>query len=418
MNLNIIGLILILSISNTMALDGQNLYQKYNCPSCHGVDGNKTITFDYPKIAGQNKNYLIKQLKSLKSGQRNNSHSPTMTVMMQKVTELEIEAIATWLATLAIKADPNIPINPKGKFLYQNKTCFACHGKNAKKPFHPDYPILAGQHKKYTITQMQDIKDGSRNNDYALAMKGIMYSVTQQDMKDIAEWLATLGEKVSAETTDIEPIDIYANIITPWNKKNYELRKALKIKPDLANGKILYEVCATCHSEHGWGKKDGTFPQIAGQHYTVLLKQLADIRAKNRDNPTMYPFSVSEEFGSVKALADVSGYISKLLMNPENGLGTGDDLKYGKKLYLKQCASCHGEKGQGDKKNYYPRLQGQHYEYMLRQIRWIKAGKRRNANIRMMRNIEKFSERDLKAVIDYISRLKPYKGRMGVKTVK
>ncbi len=69
---------------------------------------------------------------------------------------------------------------------------------------------------------------------------------------------------------------------------------------------------------------------------------------------------------------------------------------------------CHGENGEGSNEKFYPpRIQGQHYEYLLRQYVWIKEGKRRNANPDMMKQIEWMTERDTKAVLDYVSRQKP-----------
>ena len=52
-----------------------------------------------------------------------------------------------------------------------------------------------------------------------------------------------------------------------------------------------------------------------------LIKQLADIREGNRDNPTMYPFALPRAIGGAQALADVVAYMEKLPMNPENGKG-------------------------------------------------------------------------------------------------
>lgn len=80
-----------------------------------------------------------------------------------------------------------------------------------------------------------------------------------------------------------------------WLEKGGERDEALKLKPDLENGVDVYEVCAACHLTEGWGTKEGTFPQLAGQLKGVLIKQLADIREGNRDNPTMYPFALPEE---------------------------------------------------------------------------------------------------------------------------
>jgi cytochrome c553 len=194
-----------------------------------------------------------------------------------------------------------------------------------------------------------------------------------------------------------------------WNATGGEKDEAMSLEPDLENGMELYEVCAACHLTEGWGTKDGTFPQLAGQHRDVLIKQLADIRAKNRDNPTMYPFALPESIGDAQALADVTAYIETLPMNPDNGVGPGTDLDHGRKLFDDNCVKCHGDHGQGNAEKYYPRIEGQHYAYMLRQFEWIRDGKRRNANPDMVKQIQGFSDKDMTAVIDYVSRLKPPK---------
>ena len=76
-----------------------------------------------------------------------------------------------------------------------------------------------------------------------------------------------------------------------WNAAGGEKNEALTKKGDAKAGEEGYETCGACHLPSGAGRPDGTFPQLAGQHTTVLIKQMADIRAGLRDNPTMYPFA-------------------------------------------------------------------------------------------------------------------------------
>jgi cytochrome c553 len=205
-------------------------------------------------------------------------------------------------------------------------------------------------------------------------------------------------------------IGITASGVTlAWNEGGGEQDEALHLTPDLKNGRDVYEVCAACHLTEGWGTEDGTFPMLAGQHKGVLIKQLADIRARNRDNPTMYPFALPESIGDAQALADVVAYIQTIPMNPAPGLGDGTDLALGEQLYKDNCVKCHGATGEGDPVKFYPRIQGQHYKYMLRQFEWIRDGKRRNANPDMVKQIQSFSDKDMRAVIDYTARIKPPK---------
>ncbi len=195
-----------------------------------------------------------------------------------------------------------------------------------------------------------------------------------------------------------------------WNSEGGEKSVAMTLKPDRENGIEIYEVCSACHLLEGWGRTDGTFPQLAGQSREVLIKQLADIRALNRDNPTMYPFALPESAGDEQALADVTAYIATLPMNPENGKGPWNSLfpefAQGEKLYKDNCVECHGDHGEGMPDKFYPRIEGQHYAYMLRQFEWIRDGKRRNANPDMVKQIKGFSDKDMQMVINWVSRVK------------
>lgn len=186
-----------------------------------------------------------------------------------------------------------------------------------------------------------------------------------------------------------------------------ELQQALRLTPDVKNGKQVYALCATCHYHNGWGKADGSFPVIAGQHRQVLIKQMADIRSGKRKNPTMFPFIDSATIGGVQAIADVTAYIASLPPDPSPGLGPGKHLDEGKSMYQTHCVTCHGNQGSGNAERFYPRLRGQHYAYLLRELRWIKSGFRHNADPAMLAQLVELDDKDLMLLADYISRIPP-----------
>ena len=192
-----------------------------------------------------------------------------------------------------------------------------------------------------------------------------------------------------------------------WNAQEGEKIEALKLKGDKKNGQEAYEVCGACHLPSGAGRPDGTFPQLAGQHTTVLIKQMADIRAGLRDNPTMYPFAAT--LTDPQELADVSAYIESLCIPTEHGKYEGADaavqIAKGKELYEKQCLECHGKNGEGDKAKFYPVIAGQHYKYLLRQMTEIRDGHRRNANPDMVKVIKPYTNDQLVAISAYQSSL-------------
>jgi cytochrome c553 len=186
-----------------------------------------------------------------------------------------------------------------------------------------------------------------------------------------------------------------------------EYEEVLTLTPDLENGRKVYLTCAVCHRPEGWGTRDGNYPQIAGQIHSVIIKQLADIRARNRDNPLMYPFSVPRILGGSQSIADVAAYVAQLPMQPNNGVGPGVDLQLGEQLYKDNCVKCHGDRGQGDEKEHMPAIAGQHYRYLMRQFNLIRLGRRKNADSKMVKQIEGFTPREQSAVLDYASRLRP-----------
>lgn len=106
-----------------------------------------------------------------------------------------------------------------------------------------------------------------------------------------------------------------------WKATAAEALEALNLLGDVEEGEEIYTVCAACHQPTGWGDPLGVFPQLAGQHTTVLIKQISDIRAGNRDNPTMYPFAMQIE--GAQDIRDVCAYIQTLKMNPKPRIGPG-----------------------------------------------------------------------------------------------
>jgi len=186
-----------------------------------------------------------------------------------------------------------------------------------------------------------------------------------------------------------------------------EIERALTLEPDTAKGLEIYRTCAECHGPEGWGLESALIPQLAGQHRKVVIKQLADIRAGNRESVVMAPYATLELIGGAQSIADVAGYIDSLEMSVDTGKGPGSDLELGAGLYRDNCARCHGPAGEGDGEAFVPRIQAQHYEYLVRQFEAIRDGRRHNSNPEMVTQIRSFDARQTRAVLDHVSRLEP-----------
>ncbi len=182
----------------------------------------------------------------------------------------------------------------------------------------------------------------------------------------------------------------------------------LRFTPNLENGARVYEVCESCHLPDGWGNEDGVYPQLAGQHASVLMQQLLDIRDGSRENPAMYPFVQERTIGGYQNLADVVAYISTLPMMRRHGQGewTRSTIEYaeGERLFNEKCIVCHGVQAEGNSENRTPRLQGQHYAYLARQAGLISSNQRQ-ADPGMTAVAKTLSRDDISKVMNYISRI-------------
>lgn len=77
-----------------------------------------------------------------------------------------------------------------GKTLYTAKGCMACHGPDGKTPIMPLYPKLAGQNAPYLVAQLKDFKSQKRKSGQSALMWGMAATLSEADMKAIADYLS------------------------------------------------------------------------------------------------------------------------------------------------------------------------------------------------------------------------------------
>jgi cytochrome c553 len=187
-------------------------------------------------------------------------------------------------------------------------------------------------------------------------------------------------------------------------KPDADLIATLHHRADPERGQEAFRVCRGCHLEDGSAAGDAVIPLLAGQQSTVLIKQVLDIRTGRRHNPKMFPFT-DEMLVENNDVADIAAYLSELPHPGKNLVGSGENLERGKTLYLKDCALCHGDQGEGDGPRFYPGVAGQHYPYLVRQAMDIRDETRNNAYPEMVRVLNGYSNEDIAAVSDYMSRM-------------
>lgn len=180
---------------------------------------------------------------------------------------------------------------------------------------------------------------------------------------------------------------------------------------DPNKGKVLSEPCAACHNADG-NSAAGIYPKIAGQHEQYLIKVLKDYRAGEdgkRYEPTMAGMTASL---SDQDIEDLAAYFSKQKMSPgatpESLLTLGQAIYRGGNITsgVPACIACHGPVGTGNDLASFPRLSGQHAEYIANALKSYKEGKRKGNTADIMHDVVKhMTNEEIEAVSSYVSGL-------------
>ncbi|MDH0866889.1 c-type cytochrome [Mitsuaria sp. GD03876] len=184
--------------------------------------------------------------------------------------------------------------------------------------------------------------------------------------------------------------------------------QAAAAKPDLTKGQaISSQVCAACHTADG-SRGSPANPIIAGQHADYLAKQLHEFKSGKRKNAVMSGMAAPLSDDDIRNVA--AFYASK---GAKPGFAKNKELiALGEKIYrggiadkqVPACAGCHSPNGAGIPAQY-PRLGGQHGDYTEAQLTAFRAGGRPNSP-QMLAIAAKMSDREIKAVSDYIAGLR------------
>jgi len=184
-----------------------------------------------------------------------------------------------------------------------------------------------------------------------------------------------------------------------------EVARVLKAKPDDVHGAQLFSQCVSCHGADGGGKTDGSTPRIAGQHYRVIAKQIVDFHYGKRWDFRMEGMADRQYIKGAQDIADVAAYVSKLARNGRRGIGSGEFVVEGSRIFAQQCESCHGRDAEGNAERGVPRLAGQHYSYLVRQMHNAVDGRRPALPALHSQRIEPLDDEQVRAVSDFLARI-------------
>lgn len=186
------------------------------CGACHGADGNSQVP-SFPKLAGQNERYLVKQMEDIQCGglpvdqQKKTKCSPrvvpTMAGQLDAMSEQDLADIAAWFASQQSsggQADPALV--DRGEAIYRGgisekgvSACTACHSPTGQGNAPAGFPSLGGQHADYIAAQLKAFRTsedglaGGRSNDGdTKMMRDIAVRMTDGDIEAVASYIAGL----------------------------------------------------------------------------------------------------------------------------------------------------------------------------------------------------------------------------------
>lgn len=179
---------------------------------------------------------------------------------------------------------------------------------------------------------------------------------------------------------------------------------------DAAAGKGKVTMCSACHGADG-NSMVGTFPKLAGQGEKYLIKQMKDVKSGARQIVAMTGMLDNM---SDQDLADIAAYFASQTQSP--GVAKDELLDLGEQIFragnsekgVAACSGCHNPRGLGNAPGGFPRLAGQHADYLASTLKAYQTETRNNdGDSKIMRGVAgRLSDKEIKAVANYIAGLR------------
>jgi cytochrome c553 len=166
------------------------------------------------------------------------------------------------------------------------------------------------------------------------------------------------------------------------------------VAADKAAGEQKSAMCVGCHGAGG-KSSNAQFPSLAAQQATYIVNQLKAFKSGSRENPMMAGMAASLSDDDMDNLA---AYFSS---QPAAKAGGDKALADAAQTKAVMCSGCHGETAAGN--GQFPRLAGQHPDYLVRQLTSFKNGSRKNSQMQTI--AATISEEDMKALAAYFGSL-------------
>jgi len=157
-----------------------------SCAHCHGTDGNST-SGTYPSLAGQTREYIYRQIKAFKEGQRKNPMMSTAVVVLSDQDMQDLAEYFSGQTLLRSTAKTEPTIIEQGRKIASEAQCVACHQPNFKGL--NEFPRVSRQKYPYIVKQLKDFREGTRVSD---VMGPTAKNLTDEQIEALAQYLTSL----------------------------------------------------------------------------------------------------------------------------------------------------------------------------------------------------------------------------------
>jgi len=170
------------------------------------------------------------------------------------------------------------------------------------------------------------------------------------------------------------------------------------------NGQLPYEQCGYCH-EYDGNSFAGNYPKIAGMKPRYLMKQLLDYKFNRRNGD-----GKMQEAAALLTDKDMQGVVSYFAAQkrtPEPAIRAGMDYSHARELATRgdprrvivACNACHDSNNPD-----FPKLEGQHAEYLAQELFAFKRHSRNNDDPSIMRYLaERLSDTEIRQLSEYLA---------------
>jgi cytochrome c553 len=178
--------------------------------------------------------------------------------------------------------------------------------------------------------------------------------------------------------------------------------------PNVSGKTLAMQVCSNCHGRTG-NSMSPNFPNLASQQEAYIGAQLHAFKGHSREDPAgfEYMWGLSHNLTD-KQIQELAAHFASLKLEPQRVEGKPERIEAGKTIFadgipaktIPACSSCHGPDGMGNAA--FPRIAGQHVDYLVKQLTVFQGTNERPGGVVMKAVAHELSQQNIADVSAYL----------------